>query len=59
MTESDWNDYHNGYKARSKGLQPNACPFGEKRIRRRCSWLGGYVDRDNEIELRAKVKNNV
>lgn len=56
MTKSDWNDYDNGYKARSKGLQPNACPFGVKSIRRRCAWLGGYNDRDNEMKPRAEVK---
>lgn len=57
MSESDWNDYNNGYKACSKGLLPNACPFGVRRIRRRMAWLGGYNDRCVEIKNRLEAKD--
>tara|TARA_R110000824_G_scaffold400882_1_gene609727 strand:- start:267 stop:440 length:174 start_codon:yes stop_codon:yes gene_type:complete len=55
MNEQDEDDYNNGYLARSKGMQKNACPFGARRIRRRMAWLGGWNDKD--IEYGTKGEN--
>ena len=59
MNEEDNADYMNGYKARGKGLLKNCCPFGERRMRRRSFWLGGFSDRDIELKNKAGAKNNV
>ena len=56
MNEQDEKDYQNGYNSRAKGNLKNACPFkihednvGKTRWRRRCAWIGGWAEKDNEF----------